>query len=156
MDRTDRHILELLQQDARRSNKEVAARVGVADSTLSLRIRRLERAGVLLGYHARVAPEALAIGLQAIIAVKLHRHSRAAIGAFWEHTRRLPEATRVFHVTGPNDFLVHVVVRDIEHLKGLTSDVLTTWEEVAHLETSVVYDQRDHGALPDLTLSETG
>lgn len=151
LDRTDHRILELLQQNSRRSNKEIAAACGIADSTLSTRLRRLEDAGVVRGYRAEIEPGSLGIGLQAIVAVRLHRHTREAIAAFWAHTRELPEAIRVFHVTGPNDFLVHVVVGDIEHLQTITSDALTTWPEVAHLETSIVYEQRDQGALPDLS-----
>jgi DNA-binding Lrp family transcriptional regulator len=150
LDRTDHRIIELLQQNSRRSNKEIAAAVGVADSTLSTRLRRLEDTGVVRGYRADVNPTSLGIGLQAIVAVRLHHHTREAIAAFWAHTRDLPEAIRVFHVTGRNDFLVHIVVADIGHLQSITSEVLTTWPEVAHLETSVVYDQRGQGALPDL------
>ncbi len=150
LDRTDHRILALLQHDARRSNKEIAAAVGIADSTLSARLRRLEDTGVIRGYRAEVEPAALGIGLEAIIAVKLHKHTRGAIESFWARTAELPEAIHVFHVTGPNDFLVHVAVANIHHLQAITSDVLTTWPEIAHLETSVVYDQRDQGGLPDL------
>lgn len=154
LDRTDHQIMGLLQQNSRRSNKEIAATVGIADSTLSARIRRLEDLGVITGYHADIDPEALGIGFQAIIAIRLHHHSREVIAAFWEHTRELPEAIQVFHVTGPNDFLVHLVVADIDHLQRITAEVLTSWPEVAHLETSVVYGQQSHGGLPDLVVPD--
>jgi DNA-binding Lrp family transcriptional regulator len=121
LDRTDHQIMGLLQQNSRRSNKEIAATVGIADSTLSARIRRLEDLGVIQGYHAAIDPEALGIGFQAVIAIRLHHHSREAIAAFWEHTRELPEAIQVFHVTGPNDFLVHLAIGDIDHLQRLQS-----------------------------------
>jgi DNA-binding Lrp family transcriptional regulator len=156
LDRTDHRIVGLLQENSRRSNKEMAAACGIADSTLSARLRRLENAGVVRGYRADINPDSLGIGLQAIVAIRLHTHNRAAIGAFWAHTRDLPEAIRVFHVTGPNDFLVHVVVADIHHLQAITSDVLTTWPEVARLETSIVYDQREQGALPDFRIPNNG
>jgi DNA-binding Lrp family transcriptional regulator len=156
LDRTDHRIIELLQQNARRSNKEIAATIGIADSTLSTRLRRLEDTGVVQGYRAEIDPAALGIGLQAVIAVRLHHHTREAIGAFWAHTDELPEAIHVFHITGRNDFLVHAVVADIKHLQTLTSEILTSWPEIAHLETSIVYDQRQQGALPDLALPENG
>jgi DNA-binding Lrp family transcriptional regulator len=155
LDRTDHRIIELLQQNSRRSNKEIAATVGIADSTLSARLRRLEDTGVVQGYRADINPVSLGIGLQAIIAVRLHHHTREAIGAFWAHTHDLPEAIRVFHITGRNDFLVHAVVADISHLQTLTTDILTSWPEIAHLETSIVYDQHQQGALPDLALPGT-
>jgi DNA-binding Lrp family transcriptional regulator len=152
LDRTDHRIIELLQQNSRRSNKEIAATVGIADSTLSARLRRLEDTGVVQGYRADINPASLGIGLQAIIAVRLHHHTREAIGAFWAHTHDLPEAIRVFHITGRNDFLVHAVVADISHLQTLTTDILTSWPEIAHLETSIVYDQHQQAALPDLAM----
>lgn len=150
MDRTDHRIIELLQQDSRRSNKEIAARVGIADSTFSARLRRLEDTGTIRGYRADVDPASLGIGLQAIIAIRLRQHSREAIGAFWAHTKDLPEAVRVFHVTGPDDFLVHVVTSDMAHLQSITSDVLASWPEVARFVTSVVYDQSEPTSLPNL------
>ncbi len=140
----DRDIVALLQQNARRSNREVAMRLGIADSTCSARIRRLEDAGVLTGYQAIVDPAALGIGLEAVVAVQLVRHDPTAIDAFWEHTSELPEATRVFHLTGRDDFLVHLLLADAQALRRVTTEVITTWDEVARFETSVVFEHRDN------------
>ena len=78
-DRTDFEILRLLRKNARIPNKDLAARVGVAPSTALERVRRLREAGVLLGYHAEIAPAAVGIGLQAMVDVRLARHSRADV-----------------------------------------------------------------------------
>ena len=79
LDRTDRAIAQLLQENARLSNKEIAATVGVAQSTCSERIRRLENSGVFKGFHADVDPGVLGVGLQAMIAVRLHRHETTQV-----------------------------------------------------------------------------
>jgi DNA-binding Lrp family transcriptional regulator len=150
LDRTDRAIVALLQENARRSNKELAAAAGIAPSTCSERVRRLEEAGVLQAYRAVVDPAALGIGLRAVIAVRLGRHAAVAVDRFREHARQMPEVVAFSHVTGGNDFLVHVVVRDAEHLRDVAVAGFTGLPEVAHIETSLVFEHTDKPGLPDL------
>jgi len=91
LDRTDRAIIAALQKNARSSNKELAARVGIAPSTCSERMRRLEQEGVFIGFHAAVDPRVLGIGLQAMIAVRLRRHAADEVDAFERHALGLAE-----------------------------------------------------------------
>jgi DNA-binding Lrp family transcriptional regulator len=142
LDRTDRAIVAVLQKNARTSNKEVAAAVGVAPSTALERTRRLEADGVLVGYHAEVSAEAVGAGLQALVAVRLQRHARPVVEAFEAHTLALPEVVQVFHTTGASDFLVHVAVRDTEHLRTLALASFTERPEVARIETSLLFAHR--------------
>ena len=72
LDETDFEILRQLQNNARLSNKALAERVGLAPSTTIVRTRQLERAGIIRGYRAAIDPGALGVGLQALIAVRLH------------------------------------------------------------------------------------
>lgn len=153
LDRTDRRIVALLQENARLTNKELAAAAGIAASTCSERLRRLEERGVFAGYHAAVRPSALGIGMQAMIAVRLRRHSAAEVDTFRTHATSLPEVIGVFHVTGANDFLVHVAVRDADHLRHVAVESFTTLPEVAHIETSLVFEHVGTTNLPDLTES---
>ncbi len=140
LDRTDRVILAALQQNARLSNKELAARAGVAESTCLERVRRLVSSGVLRGFHADVDPRALGVGLQALVAVRLARHTRAAVESFRRSMLELAEAVAVFHVAGANDFLVHVAVADSDALRDLVLRAFTSRPEVAHVETSLIYE----------------
>ena len=151
LDRTDRAIVALLQKNVRASNKEVAASVGVAPSTALERTRRLEADGVLRGYHAEVAPEALGVGLQALVAVSLRQHARALVEAFEAHALALPEVVQVFHTTGASDYLVHVAVRDTAHLRELALASFTERPEVARIETSLLFAHRRTAELPALT-----
>lgn len=150
LDAVDVGLIQALQQNGRLSNKELAAVVGLAPSSCLVRVRRLRDAGVLRGCHADVAPEALGVGLQALIAVRLARHRRGDVEAFLAHTRSLPEVVGWFHVTGAADFLVHVAVRDSDHLRDLAMDGFTTRDEVAHLETSLIFEHERKPALPML------
>lgn len=139
LDRTDFAILRLLRKNARIPNKDLAERVGVAPSTALERVRRLREAGVLLGYHAEIAPAAVGIGLQAMVAVRLARHSRTQVEAMHQHLVALPEVLCLYHVGGADDFLVHVGVRDSDHLRDFALSALTSREEVAHIETHLIF-----------------
>lgn len=149
MDRIDATILAELQNDARLSNKELAARVGLAPSSCLERVRRLWESGTLRGAHGVVDPRALDIELQAFIAVRLERHSRQVVDRFREHVRRLPEMVGLYHVAGHMDFLVHVAIRDSDHLRDLAMDAFTTRKEVAQIETSLIFQHEAHWAWPN-------
>ncbi len=149
LDRIDCRILEVLQNDARLSNKELAAEVGLAPSSCLERVKKLRDSGVLRGYHAEVQPEAFGVGLQALIFVRLKQHSRDRVAGFFAHAQALPEVLAVFHVTGAHDFVVHVAVRDTHHLRDLALDAFTTREEVAQLETSLIFESAKSGHLPN-------
>lgn len=140
LDRIDRAILVALQQNARLSNKELSARVGLAESSCHERVKRLVGAGVLRGFHAEVDPRALGVGLQALVAVRLARHTSAAVESFRHAMLGLAEAIAVFHVAGANDFLVHVAVRDSDELRDLILRAFTARPEVVHVETSLIYE----------------
>jgi DNA-binding Lrp family transcriptional regulator len=149
MDRIDCDILTLLQKDARLSNKELAAAVGLAPSSCLARVQRLRSEGIIRGAHAEVDPQALGVGLQALIAVQLRQHSRAQVKAFWKHALGLPEVLSVFHVAGTHDFQVHVAVRDAHHLRDLALDAFTTRPEVAHIQTSLIFEWAKGQVMPN-------
>lgn len=148
LDRIDYGILRLLRKNARIANKDLAAKVGVAPSTALERVRRLQEARVILGYHAEIAPAALGIGLQAMISVRLARHSRALVDSFHRHVLALPEVLACYHVAGADDFLVHVGVRDSDHLRDFALAAFTEREEVAHIETRLIFGFRRNVELP--------
>jgi DNA-binding Lrp family transcriptional regulator len=149
LDRIDCDILTIRQKDARLSNKELAAAVGLAPSSCLARVQRLRAEGVLRGVHAEVDPQALGVGLQALIAVQLRQHSRAQVKAFWKHALGLPEVLSVFHVAGTHDFQVHVAVRDAHHLRDLALDAFTTRSEVAHIQTSLIFEWAKGQVMPN-------
>jgi len=149
LDRIDCDILTLLQKDARLSNKELAAAVGLAPSSCLARVQRLRSEGIIRGAHAEVDPQALGVGLQALIAVQLRQHSRAQVKAFWKHALGLPEVLSVFHVAGTHDFQVHVAVRDAHHLRDLALDAFTTRTEVAHIQTSLIFEWAKGQVMPN-------
>jgi DNA-binding Lrp family transcriptional regulator len=139
LDRIDFAILAALQNNARLSNKELAARAGLAPSSCLERVRALTKAGVLRGHHAEVAGPALGIGLEALVAVRLVKHAKETFRRLYAHLLSLPEVLTVFHVSGVNDLQVHVAVRDIDHLRDLIVEKFAGRAEVDHCETAVIY-----------------
>lgn len=140
IDRTDSAILGALQNDGRLSNKELAARVGLAPSSCFARVRKLVASGAIRGFHAEVDPAALGYTLEAMIAVRLHRHSREDYENFRGGMLALDEVKALHHLAGENDFLVHVLARDTDHLRNLALDHFITRPEVGHIETWLIFE----------------
>jgi DNA-binding Lrp family transcriptional regulator len=151
MDRIDFEILRVLSQNARLSNKELAEIVGLSASTCLERVRKLRAEGVVRGFYAELSPIAMGVGLEALIAIRLRRHSRAIVEAFRAHALSLDEVVSVYHVAGGDDFQVHVAVRDANHLRDLAMDAFTTRPEVAHIRTSLIYSHARAAVLPMYT-----
>jgi DNA-binding Lrp family transcriptional regulator len=153
LDETDRTLIEVLLQDARIANAQLAARVGVAPSTALVRLRALRRSGVIRGFRADVDPAAVGRPVQALVAVRLRAHDRAVIDSFARRLPTLPEVVQTFHVAGADDYVLHVAVPDAERLRDFVLDHLTTHPAVGHTETSLVFAHTEghRGPLPDET-----
>ena len=137
------------------SNKELAGEVGLAPSTCHVRVKRLVDEGWVRGFHADVRPAAFGIGLKAIVFVRMARHVTALLDDFGAHVKGLPEVIDVFYVAGSHDFLVHVAVKDVEHLRRLVSERISGHEAIGHVETSLVFDHQRSPTWPDYVGPET-
>lgn len=146
-DRIDREILAELQKDGRLSNKELAARVGLAPSSCLARVRALRIRGVIRGFHAEVDPGSLGRGVQALVGVRIRPHSRPVVDEFWRDLLALEETLAMFHTSGAEDFLIHVAVADTDALRDFLLDHLTRRPEVAHLETRIIFREERRPAL---------
>ncbi|WP_209648528.1 Lrp/AsnC family transcriptional regulator [Kibdelosporangium banguiense] len=140
MDELDTAILRELQLDARRTNRDIASAVGVAPSTALERTRGLRERGVIRGAVLDVNLAAIGRAVQALIAIRIRPPSRRNIEAFRNWITTLPETIGVFVVSGSEDFLVHVAVRDNQDLYAFVIDQITERAEVADVRTSVVYE----------------
>jgi len=140
LDAVDDEILRILAADARTPNNVLAARVGVAPSTCLMRVRRLQDTGVIRGFHAELAPEALGRPLQAIVFVRLQTHARARIGSFARRFAALPGVLNVFFLAGVNDFQIHVAARSPDDLRDFVVKNLSASRDVASTETNLIFE----------------
>lgn len=140
LDGLDAAILAALQTNARMTNREVAARVGVSPTTALDRTRALRRRGIIRGATLDVDLASIGRGVQALISVRVRPPSRQTIEAFRDWVSTLPETLGVFVVSGDVDFIIHVAVADNDALYAFVIDRLTQRAEIADVRTTVVYE----------------
>lgn len=140
LDALDRALLRELQNDARQTNRDLAAKTGVSPSTSLERVRILRERGMITGYHAALDLEAAGRPVQALIAVRIRPPARPVIEGFREWAARLPEVIGLFVTSGAHDFLIHVAVPDVDGVYAFVIDRLTERREVADVLTTMVYE----------------
>ncbi|MEO6826306.1 MAG: Lrp/AsnC family transcriptional regulator [Microbacteriaceae bacterium] len=140
LDGVDRALLRALAGSARSSGTALAARVGVSESTVSQRLRRLQSAGYLRGFHADIDVEALGITVQALISVRLTSLIRGEVDRFRKEAPGWPGVLAVFHMAGVNDFLLHVAARNASDLRDFVLENLAGHPSVTHTETNLIFD----------------
>ena len=138
LDRTDLRLLALLQRDGRASNADLATQANLSPSACLRRIQRLESAGVVAGYAARLDPQALGLGLQAFVRVQLEKHGAPGIERFVRAVQDWDEVVACHALTGDMDYLLHVYVRDLEHFSRFLLDRLLDASGVADVNSSFV------------------
>ena len=149
MDALDRQILVELQLDGRLTNARLAHKLDLSPSAMSERVRRLEQEGFIQGYRALVSPTGVGLGLQAFIAAELVRHDTESIRAFEGGVVALDDVRACYHLAGRFDYLLHVAVRDLEHLGKLVKYDIAAVPGVDKVETMLVYSEvKPDGGLP--------
>ncbi|MGO4221506.1 Lrp/AsnC family transcriptional regulator [Lysobacter sp. TAF61] len=138
LDRTDLMVLAELQRSGRLTNAELAERVHLSASACLRRVQRLEREGVIAGYRAEVDPDRLGLGLQAFVRVQLVRHDSEAIAAFVDFVKNWDEVVACHALTGDMDYLLQIVVQDLEHFSRFLLDRLLNQAGVADVNSSFV------------------
>ena len=141
MDDIDKALLRALSANARMSGAALANTAGgVAESTVSLRLKRLHAAGYLRGYHVEVDLAALGMTVQALISVRLVSINREEVDRFRREAPNWPGVLALFHMGGVDDFLLHVVARDSSELRDFVLENLAGHPAVAHTETNLIFD----------------
>jgi len=142
IDRYDRRILELLQEDGRISNQDLAERIGLSPSPCLRRVRALEEAGIIVGYRAMVSAEKLGLSLMAVVHISMDRHTPERFERFDEAVRALPQVLECLLITGQEaDYQLKVVVRDMNAYQDLLLNRLTRIEGVTGVHSSFVLRQ---------------
>lgn len=121
LDRTDLKILEVLQAEGRITIQALSDRVALSPSACVARVRQLEASGIISGYHAHVALELVRSTLVIYAEVTLSRHSPSAFGQFEAAIGALPEIVEAGQVSGPFDYLLKVVVPDVQAWRELAA-----------------------------------
>ena len=147
LDGRDRRLLELLRQDARRTNASLADELGIAPSTCLTRLKALRASGAVRGFTVDVDPAALGHGLVALISVRIRPGARHRMEEFFDRMRGLPGVLQVFFLGGEEDFLLHVAVPDSAEVSRFVLKNLSADPAVAATRTSLVF-RHEHGERP--------
>ena len=156
LDPLDLQILRELQNDGRMTNVELARRVGISAPPCLRRVRALEDAGYITGYHATLNAEALGFEVTFFALVGLTGQSEAILDAFQSTVTAWPAVRECAMARGPHDFVIKLVARNTAHENDLTA-ALTAVENVATVQTVQVIRQfKTTGGVPLEHLSKAG
>lgn len=150
IDRFDRRILEVLQDEGRISNQELAERIGLSPSPCLRRVRALEESGVITGYRAVLDARKLGLSLLALIHISMDRHTPERFANFEQKVAELPQVLECLLITGQDaDYQLKVVVADMEGYQALLLNKITRIEGVTGVHSSFVMRRVvDKTALP--------
>jgi Lrp/AsnC family leucine-responsive transcriptional regulator len=148
IDSIDHELLGALRENARVSNAALGRIVGLTPPAVLERLRRLESAGVIRGYHAAVDGEAIGYGLTVFLSISLEHHGATAVDAFTRAMDAIDEVVECHQVTGRPDFFAKVVARDVEHYKAVLMTRLSDVPGIDRVETHVVLQTYKDDDLP--------
>ena len=146
LDRIDRRIIAELQADARLSNVELADRVGLSPSPCLRRVKRLEREGYIEGYRAALRRDRVGLGFSVFLGVKIDGHGNERAIKFEEAVRDMPAVVACHLVSGDADYLLEVVVPDLEHYQRFLVGTLLNMPIVREVKSSIAIQTVKAGA----------
>jgi Lrp/AsnC family leucine-responsive transcriptional regulator len=142
LDRYDERILEVLQNEGRISNQELADKIGLSPSPCLRRVKVLEDAGFITGYRALVDAKKLGLSMMALIHIAMDQHTPERFQAFDEAVKTIPNVLECLLITGQNaDYQLKVVVKDLDDYQHLLLNHITKIQGVSGVHTSFVLRQ---------------
>lgn len=138
LDSLDIKILQILQKDARITHKELAAQLDLSTTPVFERVKKLERKGYIKHYSAVLDYEKLGFGLVVFILVKMQVHDNAHIEQLIREVKKLEEVVECYHITGEHDYLLKIVIEDMNAYQKFIRNKLSTIPGIVHLNSSIV------------------
>ncbi len=137
LDEFDYKIIRLLIQDARQTHLEISDKIGLSPSPCARRIRKLEDAGLITGYTAKIDESMLGFDFTVFVSIKLDRQIDENLVDFEKNILRYPEVLDCWLMTGTYDYLLRVAVRDLNEFEHFLTGRLTKVSGVASIESSI-------------------
>jgi Lrp/AsnC family leucine-responsive transcriptional regulator len=144
LDQIDRKLLQLLQQDGRMTAQALAERVGLSPTPCLRRIRIMEEKGIIRGYVALVDQKRVNLPVSVFVSIKLERQREGELDAFNAAVSQWPEVVEAYLMTGQRDFLLRVVVSDLDAYEHFLKSKLTRLDGVSSIESSFALGQVKH------------
>lgn len=139
LDRYDKAILAILQEDGRLTNQELAERIGLSPSPCLRRVRALEESGAIIGYRALVDAKAMGLSLMALIHIAMDQHTPERFGNFESQVAEIPEVLECLLITGQSaDYQLKVIVKDMDAYQEMLLNRITRIKGVSGVHSSFV------------------
>jgi len=138
LDLTDKKILNLLQQNSKANIKEIALKIGLTQTPTYERIKRLEKAGVIKSYIAVLDKEKVGYTIEVFCQVTLLVHSKDMITRFENAINKIDEVMECFHVAGNYDYLLKIIVKDMNSYQAFLKNKLSVLDSVANVQSTFV------------------
>jgi len=151
LDSKDRQIIRALQKDGRKTNHDLAEMVNLSPSPCLRRLRILEELGVIQGYSANIDQKKYGLSLLAFISVRLDSHTKEKVARFESRIKLIDEILACYLLTGGQDYLLQVVVKDLDSYDDFIRNQLHSIGGIASIDTSICYSTVKHTAVfPDV------
>jgi len=142
LDQTDKEILRIIQKNSRMTIKEIAQKLNVSTTPIFERMKKMEKAGIIAGYVALVDPKTIGSTLTVFINLSLKEHGKKAINQFVNAIVKFPEVVECHHITGNADFLLKLIMKDIEAYNHFILEELSVIPHIGRVESRFSLSQR--------------
>lgn len=144
LDALDKKILRLLQKDARLNTKEIADKIGLSVTPTYERLKKIEKTKIIKGYVALLDPQVIGKNCSAFCTITLRLHSAPLLKQFEQALRTFPEVMECYHVAGAYDYLVKIVVDNMNDYKNLLVNKLAAIENVSNVQSAFIMTEIKH------------
>ena len=138
LDETDKKILNLLQQNSKVNIKEIALKIELTQTPTYERIKRLEKSGVIKNYIAVLDKEKAGFAIEVFCQVRLLVHSKDMISRFENAINKIDEVVECFHVAGNYDYLLKIIVKDMNSYQAFLKNKLSVLDSVSNVQSTFV------------------
>ncbi len=142
LDKLDKKILGILQNNAKITNSQLAIDIGLSPAPTLERVKKLENAGVILSYHAELDEDKMDLGVCVFVQASLQGSSKDLMRSFQEKINKIPEVVECYHVTGSSDFLLKILTKDMKSYNEFILDKFIEINEIGNLQSMVVLSKK--------------
>jgi len=151
IDAIDRKILTILQNDVATSIQDIAAEVGLTNNPCWRRIKRLESQGVIERKVAVISPKVIGLGTTAFVTIKIDSHNRDWLAEFASAIEQTPEIVECHRMTGDVDYLLKILVRDLEHYDEVYQSLIAKVSGLKDVSSTFSMEQLKHSTAIDVS-----
>jgi len=141
IDQIDAKLIELLQEDSSQTVKQLSAQLNLSNTPVYERIKKLEKSGVIEKYSAKINPKKIGKELLVFTNVSLKEHSKTFLLNFEDKVKQLDEVIECYHVSGEYDYLLKVLVKNMQDYRSFLTETLARIENIGNVHTSFVVSE---------------